>query len=122
MCAGRSHSRQSARFALVEAALGLVEPLANEQLDRVRRPSDDPVPILVRIEGRQDVVGDIARVAPARPPDADAEPKEVLAAERLGDGTQPVMAREPSARARLHATDFQVDIVMQDDDVLGREP
>ncbi len=85
-CAPIDSQSGYSRIVSVETALGLVETLAYEQLDRVGGPSHDAVSILMRIEGRQDVVGHVTRISPTRPSYADAEPKEVLAAECLGDG------------------------------------
>ena len=65
----------------VEAALGLVEPFRDEQLDGIGGPPDDRVDVVLGRERGEDVVGDRTRVAATRSPDADAQAEEVLRAE-----------------------------------------
>ncbi len=61
----RAHGRPQPRTQTpsVEAALGLVEPFADECLDRVAGTPDDRVGVVLRRERRQHVVGDRTRVA-----------------------------------------------------------
>ena len=62
----------------IEAALRLFEPVARERLHRVAPAGDDRLGVVLRREGREHVVGNRARIAAARPPDADTKAKELL--------------------------------------------
>ena len=67
----------------------------------------------------QHVVGRVA--ARRRPPDAEADAHEVGAAE-LGDHRpHAVVAAVPAARAQLQTPERQIQIVVDDEDLLGRE-
>ena len=69
----------------VELRLRLLQAFGVQRLDCVRRARDDRVRVLVRIEVRQDVVGERARIAALRPADADAQSQKVLRLQVLGD-------------------------------------
>ena len=92
-----AHGRPSS----VEAALGLVETLGNEGMESIGGTRDDRLSILVRIEWREHVIGNIARIPAPRPTHTDPQTKELRRAERLRYGTKPVVASEPTAEPRL---------------------
>src|SRR5437588_160228 len=71
------------RSMSVEPLLCGLEAVADDRLDRVRRPGYDLADVLVGAERCEHVVGDRAAVAAARAADADPQPLEVLRPERL---------------------------------------
>src|SRR5439155_4664043 len=61
-------------------------------------------------------VGELARVAPPGPADADPKPQEVGRAELPGDRLEPVVAGEAAATAGLETSEVQVALVVHDED------
>ena len=111
----------SVRSQLVEAALGLVEAVARQRLDRVGGAADERLGVVLGRERREHVVGDRPAVAAPGTADADADAQELGRAERLPDRAKPVVTREPAAEAHLDAAGVEVDVVVDDGDLLGRE-
>src|ERR1051325_10992519 len=70
-------------LAPVDRGLRALDPFAVELLDGVGGAGDERLGGVVRLEVREDVVGERARVAAVRPADTDAKPEEVLCAELL---------------------------------------
>ena len=98
----RRHGLGDGRQAqLVVALLRGLEPVAHDRLDRIGRPRDQSLDVGLGLERREHVVGHRPAVATAGAPHADAQPQEVLRAERLGDRAEPVVAGEPAAEPRL---------------------
>ena len=106
-------------LGLVEAALGLVEALARERLDRVGRARDQRLGVV--LERAEHVVRDGSSVAPARAADAGADAEELRRAERLPDRAEAVVARETAPELHLDPLRIEVDVVVDDGDLLGRE-
>src|ERR1051325_2221658 len=79
---------------LVEPRLRALEPLGVERLDRLGGPGDDRLGVLVRLEVREDEVGQRARIAAAGPTDADAQAEKVLRPEVLRDRAEAVVPGE----------------------------
>src|SRR5262249_22012772 len=79
---------------LVEALLRGLQAVARDRLDRVRGTRNKRLDVLFRVERREHVIGNRARVAAARPADADPQPHEVLRPERLRERAQSVVAGE----------------------------
>ena len=104
----------------MNAALGGLETLAGDRLDRVGRARDDRLGVVVRVEVREHVVGERTRVAAPGPAHADAQTEEVLRAEFLGDRPEAVVAGEPATRARLQAPEVEVSLVVHDQQLLRR--
>ena len=50
----------------------------------------------------------------------DAKSREVLGAQRLGDGAQAVVSGEPPADLQLQSTGFEVEFVVRDDQAVRR--
>src|SRR5262245_1380153 len=104
---GRAHSTTSRRSGacpvrvirpgrrskdlLVETALGDLEPLGVECLDRVGGPRHESFGILVRLEIGEDPVGERAAIAALGTSDAHTKPEEVLGAEALRDRPEAVV-------------------------------
>ena len=78
-------------------------------------------PVLVRLERREHVVRDVARIAAARSTDTDAQPQELRCPESLRDRAQAVVPPEPATFACLQSSDLEVDVVVNDEHVLGRD-
>src|SRR5918995_2798326 len=116
-----SGSRGVAAGPLVEAALRLLEAVAQDRLDRVGRPRHDRVVILVRLEGREDEIGYATRIAALGTSHSNPQAEEVRATEHLGNRAKPVVPREPASRASLQPTEIQVDLVVDHEYALGRD-
>ena len=71
------------------------------------------------MNGDEHPVGHRTRVAPPRAADADAQAEEVLRAEVLRERAQAVVAGEPSPGPRLHPARLEVDVVVDDEHLLG---
>jgi len=70
-------ARPGAAARLVELRLRAAEAVTSERLDGVGRSSHESFGVLVRSEGREDVVRDGPAVAAARPADADPDTEEL---------------------------------------------
>ena len=114
-------TRRRRALELVEAALGLVEAVARQLLDRVGGTADERLDIVLGRERREHVVRDRTAVAATGTADADANAEELGRAERLPDRPQPVVTREPAAEAHLDAAGVEVDVVVDDGDLLRRQ-
>ena len=68
---------------------------------------------LVRLERRQDVVGEAA----LRRPDPDPEPAELLGAELVDDRAEAVVAARPAALAEAELAERQGEVVGDDEQV-----
>src|SRR4051794_31580034 len=89
------------RAAAVDRALRGLEALGVEQLDGVGGLANKAVGILVRLEIGEDPIGEGPRVAPLRPPNADAQPQELGRREVLRNGADAVVAGRSTAEPRL---------------------
>ena len=82
---------------------------------------DHRLRVLVELERREHPVGDVARVAAARPADPEAHAQELARADALGERAQPVVPASPppcfAGRARTATR-----VVVHRDDLLGPEP
>jgi hypothetical protein len=67
--AGRTDGPRS-----VETLLRHLETLAQQRLDGIGSARDDAVAVLVRLERREHVVGDVAWVSSTRPTHSDSQP------------------------------------------------
>ena len=68
-------------------------------------------------KGRQDVIG---RVHPSRrPADPDANPKKISLTELLHDRPDTVVPTMSSRLDDLHATEIDIQVIMDDDQLLG---
>jgi hypothetical protein len=70
----RATSPRYACAASVEATLCFLETVEDEHFNRVCRTTDEVVPIVVRLEWREHVVRDVARIAATRATDTDPQP------------------------------------------------
>src|SRR3954466_14701966 len=104
----------------VEAALRRLEPVRGERLDRVGGAGDDRAGVVVGLEVGEHVVGEVARVAAAGTPDADAQAQELLRSELSRDRAQPVVPGEPTPEARLQAAEVEVALVVDDEQRIQR--
>src|SRR5262249_29702183 len=69
------------------------------------------------LERREDVVGDIALVV--RAPDPDLDALDLLRAERVDHGAHAVVAAVAALHAQAHGPQWQVDVVVDEDQVGG---
>ena len=79
--------RGAAALGSVEATLCFFEAIADDGLDRVGRTCHHLLTIVVRIEGRENVIGNVARIPAPRPTHSDPQTKELRCTERLSDRT-----------------------------------
>src|SRR5262245_28345864 len=93
----------------VEAALGLVEAIPDEYVDRVRGPRDDALRVVLGVERRQHIVRDASAIAAARTSDTDPHPEKLLRPQPLRDRPEAVVPGEAAARASLQPTGLEVD-------------
>src|SRR5215218_7447175 len=96
----RDEAGASQPLNLVEPRLSAIEALGVERLDRVGRARDDRLRVLVRLEVREDEVGERPPVAALRTADADPQPEKLLRPEMLRDRAQAVVPREPATLPR----------------------
>ena len=115
-------ARDCAGFGSVEALLGGLEAFARDRLDCVCGFRDQRLDVDLGVEVGEDVVRDRAAVASARSPDSDSQAKEVLRPERRRDRAQPVVAREAAAAPGLEPPRLEVDVVVDDEERVGRRP
>src|SRR6476659_3894843 len=105
--------------ALVDETLRRLEPLGIEELDGVGGARDDLLRVVLRLEVRENVVSERARVPTAGTSDADAEPEEIGGTELLCDRAQAVVPGEAAAAARLKSPEVEVSFVVHDKDRVG---
>src|SRR5581483_4706616 len=96
----------------------LRDRLGDEAFDGVGGALDERAGVVVRLEVREDVVRERARVAALGPTDADAQAREVLRLQMLRDRAQPIVTREPAAALHLDAAEVEVALVVHDEHVL----
>ena len=92
---------------------------------RVERAVDRRVDARALVGARrlQHVVDDVLlrKQRIARMADADAKPPEVGRAERRLDVAQPVVARHAAAELHLRLTGLEIELVVNDEDLVGRD-
>src|ERR671910_2577289 len=91
---------------LVKTSLSRLEAVAGDRLDRVGRAGHDRLRVVVRLEVREHVVGERARVATLGAAHTDSQAEKLLRAELLCDRPEPVVTCEPAARSRLEAAEI----------------
>src|SRR5580765_6813379 len=87
--------------AVVDRPLRCLEPFGVEALDGIGRRGNQCVWIVVRIEVREQVVGEGPRVTATGSAHADAESEEVGRPEVLSDRAKSVVPGEPAAEPCL---------------------
>src|SRR6266545_298484 len=107
------------RISLIELRLRPLEALGVERLDRVGGARDDPLRVVVRFEIGENVVREGPSVAALGAADADAQAEEILRAEVLRNGTQPIVTAETAALARLQPAEVEVALVVHDERRVG---
>ena len=102
------------RLLMVRCAAS--RPSASRRSTASAAAADERVRVLVRLEVREQIVGEGSTIAAAGPPHADTQPHEVGGGKLLRDRTEAVVSGEAAAAAGLQAAELEIALVVHDED------
>src|SRR5262247_3375782 len=105
---GLRKTRARGRWVLAEEGEDLFDRLGDGSVDHRQ---------LVAVERGEDVVGDVALVVGAA--DADLDALDLLGTQRVDHGAHAVVAAVAALHAQAHGPQWQVDVVVDEDQVGG---
>ena len=100
--------------------LRLFEADRNDRLDCVSSSIDDRSCVVLGNERGQHEVGDVAGIAPPGSTDPHPQAKEVGTAEPTRHRAEAVVPGETAAEAGLDAAEFEIDLIVDDEQALER--